>query len=89
VVSIVEEPAVPELVAALGAFVEVLVVGAVEEVQPVEDVLRCVRVYDVEQDREAEAVGSIDQFFQVLWCAVTRACSEKARDLVAKSCQSR
>jgi hypothetical protein len=89
VVSIVEEPAVPELVAALGAFVEVLVVGAVEEVQPVEDVLRCVRVYDVEQDREAEAVGSIDQFFQVLWCAVTRACSEKARDLVPKSCKSR
>ena len=58
-VAIVEETAVPEVVPAFAAFVEVLVVGAVEVVDPIEDVLACVRVDDVEEDGDAHAVRGV------------------------------
>lgn len=84
VVAVVEEAAVPELVPAAAALVEVLVVGAVELVDAIEDVLARVRVHDVEQDGDTHAMRGINQLLQLLWCAVARAGGEEARNLVAE-----
>jgi hypothetical protein len=50
VVAVVEEPRVPELVLALGALVEILVVGPVEFIKTVEHVFARVRVHDIKQN---------------------------------------
>lgn len=69
VVIVVEEAAVPELVSAFDAAVEVLVVCAVELVQAVVHILTGVGVDHVEQDGDAHAVGGVNEFFQLFGCA--------------------
>lgn len=69
----------------LGAFVEVLVVAAVEHVETVQHVLRCVGVDNVEEDSDAHAVGGIDKLFQFIWKAVTTASGKEAVYLVAET----
>lgn len=84
VVTVVKQSAVPELVATLGALVEVEVVGVVEHVQPVKDILRCVRVNHVEQDSDTHAVRSVNQLLELVRRAVAAAGSKEAVDLVAE-----
>lgn len=85
---IVEQPAIPELMAAFYAFVEVKVVGAVKLVDAVEDVLAGMRVHDVEEDCEAHSVRRVDEFFELLWGAIAGACSKETRNLVPKCYES-
>lgn len=83
--AVIEEPTVPELVAPLGAFVEVAVVGAIKEVEPVENVLACVGVDDIEKDSYAQAVSHVNEFFELVGGPVARAGGKEAVDLVSKS----
>ena len=70
---------------ALGALVEVQMVGSVEHVEPVEAVLARVAVHDVQQHDDAHAVRGVDEFAQVVRRAVPAAGGEEARDLVAEA----
>ena len=83
--TVVEQPAVPQLVSSLGALVEVEVVTAVEHVETVKHVLRCVTVHHVQQDGNAHSVRSINELLQVVWKAVAAARSEEAVDLVSET----
>ena len=56
---------------------DVLVVAPVKVVQPVGRVVRSVRVHDVEQDGQAEAVRRVDQLFELF----RRACRVESKSL--------
>lgn len=58
--------------AAFGALVEVLVLAAVKVVQSIEDVLASVRVYNVQEDSDAKAMGSVDKLLEFLGGACKR-----------------
>lgn len=66
VASIVEQSRVPELMAAFGALVEVLVVAPIKVVESIEDVLAGVRVHDIEENGDAESMCSVDQLLELL-----------------------
>ena len=46
-------------------------IGAVEFIQPVDGVLRRMTVDHVEQYNDASTVRSVDQFLQLVRCAIT------------------
>ena len=83
--SIVEQTTVPEIVPAAGTLVEVEVVGAIEQVKAVQNVLARVRVYNIEQDGDSHPVGGVDKLLQVFRSTVARASGEEAGNLVAES----
>ena len=85
VMTVVEKPAVPELVLALGATMEVLVIGTVKLIQAIKDVLGGVTVDDVEQHNNAQGVGSIHQLLEILGRAVSAAGSEEAVHLITET----
>lgn len=85
VMTVVEQPAVPQLVSSLGTLVEVEMVAAVKHVETVKHVLRCVTVYHVQQDCDAHSMRSINELLQIVWEAITAACSKEAVDLVTKT----
>jgi hypothetical protein len=86
VVTIVEQPAIPKLVAAPYTLMEVKVVAAVELVQAVKHVLRCMTMNNVQQNCDAQSMRSVDELFQVVRETVTAACSKEAVDLVPEAC---
>lgn len=64
---------------------EVEMIGAIEEVQTIEDILACMGMDDVEKNGKAHTVRSVDELFQILRRAVTRRRSEEVCDLIAES----
>lgn len=82
--AIIEETAIPKLVTPPGTFVEVAMIGAIEEVEPIEDVLTRVGVNDVEKDGYAHAVGGVNELFELVGGTVARASREKTIDLVSE-----
>lgn len=85
VVTIVEKPAVPEIMFAPAATVEVLVIGTVKLVQAVQDVLGGVTVDDIEQHGNAHGVGRVHQLLEVLGRAVSAAGGKEAVHLVTET----
>ena len=69
---------------ALRTAVEVEVVGAVELVKAVQDVLACVGVDYVEKDSQTHAMGGVDELLQFFRRAVSGACSKETSDLVSE-----
>lgn len=84
VVAVIKQARVPELVAALAALVEVEVVAAVKHVDAVQHVLARVRVDDVKQYGDAQAVGGVDELLQFFGRAVAAGYGKERRHLVAK-----
>ena len=60
VVAVVEEAAVPELVAAAGALVEVEVVSTIELVEAIQDVLARMGVDNIKEDGDTQSVSRIN-----------------------------
>ena len=87
--AVVEAFRIPRRVLAARAAVEILVAGAVEVVEALGEVLHGVRVDDVEQHGEAEAVGGIDEVFQVLRRAEARAWREERARRDSRTSRSR
>lgn len=81
---VVEEATVPEIVPALSSFVEVKVVGPIELVETVQDVLARMRVHNIEEDSDTQSMGRVDQFFEFFRGSVSRARREEARNLVSE-----
>ena len=50
---------------------EIAAVGAVELVQSVDGVLRCMTVHDVEQYHQTVRMRSVNEFAQLFRCAIT------------------
>lgn len=71
--------------AAFGTFVEVEMVGAVEEVETVEHVLACMRMNDVQEDGYSHTMGSVDKLLQLFRRAIPRTRREEISDLITKS----
>ena len=63
--TVVEESAIPKLVATFAALVEVEVVCSVEQVQPIKYVFAGVRVNDVEKDSDTHPVRSVDELLEL------------------------
>jgi hypothetical protein len=83
--TVVEQPAVPQLVSTLGTLVEVQVVAVIEHVEAIQYVLRRMTVHHIQQNCNAHTVGSIYQLLQIVWEAVPTACREEAIDLVSET----
>ena len=75
---------VPKIVASTGAFVEVLVVSAIELVETVEDILASVGVHDIEEDSDSKSMGRVYEFTEVVGCTVSGTSREERCYLVAK-----
>jgi len=84
--SVVEQSAVPKLVASLYTLVKVEMVAAIKHVQAVQYIFGCMAVDNIEQDSNTHPMSSIDQFFQVVWGPVATAGRKEAVDLIAKAC---
>jgi hypothetical protein len=50
---------VPQLMSSLGSLVKITVVGTVEHVQAIKDILACMRVNDVQKNSDPEAVSGV------------------------------
>lgn len=85
VMTVIEQPAVPQLVAATSSLVEVLVVCAVEFVESIQNVLGGMAVNNVEKHSDSHAVSHVDQFLEVFRWSVTTASGEEVVDLVPKA----
>ena len=62
---------IPEGVFTLTITMEVLMIGSVESVQPVENVLACVGVDDIKENGKTHAVRGVDKFLQFFRCTVS------------------
>lgn len=85
VVTVVEESAVPLVVAALASTVEVLVIGSVELVQTIQYILGSVAVNDVEQYSNSQAVSGVNQLLEVLRGSISTASGEEVVNLITKT----
>lgn len=83
--TVVKQSAVPQLVSAPLARVEVTIIASVEHVQTVQYVLGSVAVNDIEEDGDSHAMCSVNQLFQVVWKSVAATRSEEAVDLVPET----
>ena len=59
-------------------------IGSIEEVQTIKDILASMGMDDVEKNSKAHAMCSVDELFQILRSAVTRRRSEEVCDLIAE-----
>ena len=84
VIPVVEEPAVPEVVASFASLMEVEVVSPVKFVQTIKNVLAGVRVDDIKENCDTQAVGSVNQLFQVFWRTVAGARRKEACYLISE-----
>ena len=83
--AIVEQPTVPQLMATLDTLMEIEVVGPIEHVNSIQHVLRSMAVHDVQQNHQAQAVGSVDELLEVLGGSVATAGGEEVVHLVAET----
>lgn len=85
-IAIVEQSAVPQIVAAFGTFMEIEMVAAIKHVQAVEHVFRSVTVDHVEQNGNSHTMSRINELFQIVGSPVATASSEETVDLIAEAC---
>ena len=85
VVTVIEQSAIPLVVASLASRVEVLMVCAVELIDTIQHVLGGVAVDDIEEHNNTQAVSSVDELLEILWGTISTACSVKVVDLVTKT----
>lgn len=83
--AIVEESAVPLIMATLAAAVEVLVISAIKLVETIEHVLGCMAVDDIKEYDNTHAVRSVNELLEVLRRAISTARREEVVDLIAKT----
>ena len=62
-VVVIKQTTVPEFVLPFPAFVEILVVGAIELVQSIKDIFAGMRMNNVEKYRQAHTMSCINEFF--------------------------
>ena len=84
VVTIVEQPTVPQFVSTSSSLVEVTVIRSVKVIQSILGILGSVRVDDVEQDNHSHPVSSVDEGLELVRGSVTRRGSEERVDLVSE-----
>lgn len=84
-VTVVEQPTIPQLMTTAATFMEVLVICSIKFVQSVQHVLGGVTVDDVKKHDDAHAMSSIDQLLQVLGWSISATRSKEVVDLVTKA----
>ena len=82
--SVIEALGPPGGVFALRPGVEELILRAVKHVDALDGVLDGVRVYQIEQDGDAEFMGAVDQVLEILGIAEAAGSGEKAGDLITE-----
>ena len=82
--AVVEASAVPGGVLAAVAFVKILIESAVETRDAIAFVFDAVRMDQVDDDGETEAMGSVDQFLEFLRGPKAAAGSEEAADMITE-----
>lgn len=83
--AVVEEPAVPLIMASPTTCMEILMVRPIKLIQSIEDILGSMTVDDIQQDDKTQAVGGVDKLLQILRRAIAAAGGEEIVDLVAKT----
>jgi hypothetical protein len=64
--AIVKQATVPELVAAFGSLMEILVVASIELVNTIEDVLACMRVNHIQKHCNSQSMCGINELLELL-----------------------
>ena len=82
--AVVEEFGIPELVVAALAAVQVLKIGAIEEVDALANVFHRVGMYEVHDDQQTHTVRSINELLQLLGRTEPRRGREETGHMVAK-----
>ena len=83
--AIVKEPTVPQVMIALSATMEVMMITAIEHIQAIQRILRGMRMHDIKQDRDAHRMSRINQFLKIIRVTISTASGKKAVDLIAKT----
>jgi len=68
--------------AAFTTFVEVKVIGAVKDIQAIQNVFAGMRMNDIEQNHKSKSVCCVYQLFEFFRKTIARAGSEKVGNLV-------
>lgn len=69
---------------AFATLVEVLVVGTVKEVDPVEHVLAGMGMNDIKQDGDTHPMCGINEFFEILGITASGSDSKKTGNLISE-----
>lgn len=69
----------------LATFMEIKVIGTIELINAIQDVLARMRVYDVKEDSDTQSVSRVNEFLQVFRRTITRASGKEACHLITKS----
>lgn len=85
VVAVVEQSAVPLVMATFASTMEVLVIGSVKLVQAVQNILGGVAMNDIEQYSNSQAVSGVNQLLEVLGGSISTAGSEEVVNLITKT----
>ena len=83
-VSIVEKPAVPQIMTAFATFVKVEVVSPVKEIQAIQNIFASMRVDNIKKNYKSESVCRVYQHLEIFRDAIARTGSEKARNLISE-----
>ena len=67
-----------------GPFVEIQVIRTVELVESVKDVFTSMGMHDIKEDCQTHPVGGVNEFLQIFWGSIARACCKEAGDLIPK-----
>jgi len=70
--------------AAFTTFVEVKVIGAVKDIQAIQNVFAGMRMNDIEQNHKSKSMCCVYQLFEIFRDAKARTGSEKIGDLISK-----
>lgn len=85
VVSVVEKSAIPLIVATLAAAMEVLVIGTIELIETVKNILRGMTVNDIEKNNNTHAVGCVNELLQILRGPISATGSEEIVHLISEA----
>ena len=83
--AIVEQPAIPQVMTTFATFMEIEVVGTVELVQTVQDVLARMGVHDIEEDGDTHLMSCVYQLLEIFRYTISRARSKEAGHLIPES----
>ena len=66
------------------ACVRITVICAIKAIDTIIDIVRCVRMNDVDNNLDSEAMRRVNQVLEIVRCALARGSGEVARYMVAK-----
>ena len=84
ILGVVKDHRIPSAMVTFFSGVGVAVIRPIEPIDAIVDVVRGVRVHDVDDDEDAQTVCLVHQVLEVVWVSLSRARGEVACHMVSK-----